>query len=285
MSEDRPSGTALPAGLLPAAKALARGELQVAQPRHAATVMLLRDGRAGVEAYLLRRRDTMAFAAGFFVFPGGSVDPRDGDLPDSAWVGPPPAQWCGPLSADDRLARGLICAAVRETFEESGVLLAGSADAVVEDTSGDDWEADRLALLDRSLSLAEMLRRRGLSLRADLLRAWAHWITPEVEPRRYDTRFFVAALPGRQRTRDVGGEADRVVWMRPQDAIDGQARGEVAMLPPTLFNLAEVAVHRTVGDVLVAGTARDIRPVLPKVLVGDADEIRFLLPHDEGYPG
>jgi len=274
---------ALPPAMIEAARALARGELQVAAPRPAATVVLLRDGAEGIEAYLLRRTRTMAFAAGFFVFPGGSVDPRDLDLPDSAWAGPPPEQWAGPLSADDRLARGLVCAAVRETFEESGVLLAGSPGEVVDDTSGDDWEADRLALLDRSLSLAELLRRRGLALRADLLRAWAHWITPEVEPRRYDTRFFVAALPGQQRTRDVGGEADRVVWMRPQRALDGNARGEVAMLPPTLFNLGELSAYRTVEEVLAAGTSRDIRPVLPKILVGDADDVRFLLPHDEGY--
>jgi hypothetical protein len=107
-----------------------------------------------------------------------------------------------------------VAAAVRETFEESGVLLAGeSPSSVVADVSGDDWEADRLALESRELSFADLLQRRGLVLRTDLLAAWTHWITPEFEPRRFDTRFFVAALPPGQRTRDIFGEADRVAWM------------------------------------------------------------------------
>jgi hypothetical protein len=177
-----------------------------------------------------------------------------------------------------------VCAAVRETFEESGVVLAGpTADEVVADTTGDDWESDRQALLDRSLSFAELLARRGLLLRADLLRPWSHWITPEAEPRRYDTRFFVAALPPGQRTRDVGGEADRVIWMRCDDALDRFERRELGMLPPTAFTLAELASYKSVADVLAAGDARDVKPVLPKIVLGDDEDARILLPHDEGY--
>src|SRR3954451_14199459 len=232
-------------------RAINAGELEPVEPRHASTVVLLRDAgeRAGVEAYLLRRQKTMAFAAGMHVFPGGSVDNRDEALDETSWVGPAPSAWAGLLTADVRLATALVCAAVRETFEESGVLLAGgSADEVVADTSADDWEADRVALLARSLSFAELLDRRRLVLRADLLRPWAHWITPEVEPRRYDTRFFVAALPTGQRTRDVGGEADQVTWARPQDALDAFARGELGMLPPTAFTLGELAAYASVEE-------------------------------------
>jgi 8-oxo-dGTP pyrophosphatase MutT (NUDIX family) len=237
-----------------------------------------------MQAYLLRRTMTMAFAAGMYVFPGGSVDPRDEVLDDAAWVGPPPRAWAGLLSADERLAKALVCAAVRETFEESGVLLAGAGpDEVVADTTGDDWEDDRLALLARDLSFAALLARRGLVLRADLLRPWAHWITPEFEPKRFDTRFFVAALPAGQRTRDVGGEADRVAWVRPADALAASAAGEMGMLPPTAFTLAEVGSYDGVAAVLAAGDARDIRPVLPKVVI-DGDDARLLLPHDAGYP-
>jgi len=267
------------------ARALASGAVPAAEPRNASTVVLLRDGTDGLEAYLLRRQRTMAFAAGMFVFPGGSVDPRDESLSDGAWIGPRPADWASILTADEALAKALVCAAVRETFEESGVLLAGlSADEVVADTTGDDWEADRLALLDRSLSFAGLLDRRELVLRADLLRPWAHWITPEVEPRRYDTRFFVAALPPGQRTRDVGGEADQVTWARPGDALDAFRRGELGMLPPTAFTLGELSAYETVADVLAAGDARDVHPVLPKIVVTDDDEAHLLLPHDEGYP-
>jgi 8-oxo-dGTP pyrophosphatase MutT (NUDIX family) len=279
------SGSGLPPAFFDNARALARGELAPVEPRHASTVVLLRDHANGMQAYLLRRTRTMAFAAGMYVFPGGSVDPRDETLDDSAWVGPAPADWAGLLSADERLAKALVCAAVRETFEESGVLLAGPGpDAVVADTTGDDWEADRLALIDRSLSFAAMLDRRGLVLRADLLRPWAHWITPEFEPKRFDTRFFVAALPAGQRTRDVGGEADRVAWVRPADALAASTAGEMGMLPPTAFTLSEVGAYDDVAAVLVAGDARDIRPVLPKVVI-DGDDARLLLPHDEGYPG
>jgi 8-oxo-dGTP pyrophosphatase MutT (NUDIX family) len=276
-----------PAELVAHVRAINAGELEPPEPRHASTVVLMRDAasRDGVEAYLLRRQKTMAFAAGMYVFPGGAVDPRDEALPGSSWVGPPPDDWARLLTADSRLATALVCAAVRETFEESGVLLAGtSADEVVADITGEDWEADRLALLDRSLSLAEMLDRRGLVLRADLLRPWAHWITPEVEVRRYDTRFFVAALPAGQRTRDVGGEADRVVWMRPRAALDAYEAGEIGLMPPTAFTLMELSAFDRVSDVLISGDARDVRPVLPKIVLTDDDEARILLPHHEGYP-
>ena len=99
---------------------------------------------------------------------------------------------------------------------------------MVGDTTGDDWEADRAALVARELSFAEFLARRGLVLRSDLLGAWARWITPEFEPRRYDTWFFVAALPEGQRTRNASTEADRTVWIRPADAADGLRPGRAA---------------------------------------------------------
>jgi 8-oxo-dGTP pyrophosphatase MutT (NUDIX family) len=209
--------------------------------RDAATVMLLRPGRAGLEVYMLRRQASMAFAAGMSVFPGGSVDARDADE-DVAWAGPDARQWGRVLAAPPDLARALVCAAVRETFEESGVLLAGETpDTVVADPTSDDWERDRNALLDRSLSLAELLARRRLVLRSDLLRSWSRWITPVFEPRRYDTRFFAAALPGGQQTRDVGGEAAAVYWTGPQEALETGRRGEIALLPPTAVTLAELA--------------------------------------------
>src|SRR3954466_3124159 len=246
-------------------RALAAGEATAAEPRHASTVVLLRDRPDGMQAYLLRRTRTMAFAAGMYVFPGGSVDPRDETLSDDAWAGPPPTAWAALLSADEGLTKALVCAAVRETFEESGVLLAGAGpDDVVADTTGDDWETDRAALVDHTLSFAAMLDRRGLVLRADLLRPWAHWITPEVEPKRFDTRFFVAALPTGQRTRDVGGEADHAGWMAPVEAGAQRRRGEMSMLPPTWFTLAEMEEHRDVDAVLAAADRRKIVPLLPR---------------------
>ncbi|MGH3360506.1 MAG: NUDIX hydrolase, partial [Nocardioidaceae bacterium] len=100
------------------------------RPVDAATVVLLRDGADGLEAYFLRRQPTMAFAAGMYVFPGGRVDPRDADA-DVRWVGPPPSAWAARFGCDESLARALVCAAVRETYEESDVLLAGDERDVV----------------------------------------------------------------------------------------------------------------------------------------------------------
>jgi 8-oxo-dGTP pyrophosphatase MutT (NUDIX family) len=232
--------------------------------RDAATVVLLRDTPAGLEAFLLQRVRAMAFAAGMTVFPGGVVDTRDADA-DLGWVGPPASAWSAALSAAPPLARALVCAAVRETFEESGVLLAGpTADAVCT-VDGPQWEADRAALEAGEVSLAALLSRRGLLLRADLLRPWAHWITPAGERRRYDTRFFVAALPSGQSTRDSAGEADAVVWLPPAEALGQAARGERGLLPPTEVTLEEVAGHQTVAEVLAAADRRVITPIEPRL--------------------
>jgi len=234
-------------------------------PRDAATVMLLRPAAAGLEVYMLRRKSSMAFAPGAFVFPGGAVDARDADE-EVAWSGPDPAAWGAILDAAPELARALVCAAVRETFEESGVLLAGpSADSVVADTTGDDWEADRTALLDRSLSLAELLARRRLVLRADLLRPWSRWITPAVQERRFDTRFFAAAMPPGQRTRDVGGEAAAVTWIAPGAALAAGRREEIQLFPPTAVSLVELGAC---GDVATAlAGPRGVAPRIPEVLL------------------
>lgn len=242
-------------------------------PKDAATVVLLRDGDAGLEVYLLRRHPGMAFAAGMSVFPGGTVDPRDFDA--VIWeAGPSPEQWGRAFGCPAATARALVCAAIRETFEEAGVLLAGSSpESVVPDTSDDTWQADLEALVDRTLAFAVFLQRRRLTLRADLLRPWAHWITPEFEPRRYDTRFFLAALPTGQATRDVSSEADSVLWLPPQAAVAAADSGELAMLPPTYVTLRELAEFDTVHAALAAADARVISPVLPAVRIVDGDSV------------
>ena len=251
-----------------------------AVPRHAATIALLREGLDGPEVYLMRRVSSMAFAAGLYVFPGGSVDPRDVDLTDEHWAGPAPQYWADRFGTDEPLARALVAAAVRETFEESGVLLAGPTASTVCDVSDPSWEDDRQALLDRSLSMAGLLERRGLVLRADLLRPWAHWITPEREPRRFDTRFFVAALPAGQVPRDVGGESDMLVWMRPDDALDRSAAGDLAMMPPTIHVTRSLAGAADVDEVLAREQV--IVTVLPRI-VEVQGALTILMPGDPGY--
>ncbi|MCX4963787.1 NUDIX hydrolase [Streptomyces sp. NBC_00654] len=256
-------------------RALAAGELTAATPRRAATVMLLRDragAGGGTVVHMLRRSASMAFAGGAYAYPGGGVDPRDDDRL-IGWAGPSLESWARRLGVGTVTeAQAIVCAAVRETYEEAGVLLAGpAADTVVGDVTGADWEADREALVARELSFAEFLDRRGLVLRSDLLGAWARWITPEFEPRRYDTWFFVAALPDGQRTRNVSTEADRTVWISPGEAADGYDRGELLMMPPTVSTLRTLRPYGTAAEALGAADSQDLAPVLAQArLEGDA---------------
>ncbi|MFD7865746.1 NUDIX hydrolase [Streptomyces sp. NPDC059783] len=267
-------------------RALATGELTPAVPRRAATVMLLRDDTgtagAGPAVHMLRRRASMAFAGGAYAYPGGGVDPRDDDRL-VGWAGPALEVWAERLGvATPAEAQAIVCAAVRETYEEAGVLLAGpTADSVVTDTTGEDWEADRGALVARELSFADFLERRGLVLRSDLLGAWARWITPEFEPRRYDTWFFVAALPAGQRTRNASTEADRTVWIAPGEAADGYDRGELLMMPPTVATLRALRPYATAATALAAAPEQDLTPVLARARFEDGELVLSWPGHDE----
>ena len=266
---DRPA-IRLPAHFAARVRDVLDGTVPPVTPRDAATVMLLRPAAAGLQVYMLRRRPSMAFAPGAYVFPGGSVDASDDDG-EIAWAGPDASEWGRLLDAPAPLARALVCAAVRETFEESGVLLAGPADPgaerVLAAAGDDEWEADRRALLAGSFTLAELLRRRRLVLRSDLLRPWARWITPVTEERRYDTRFFAAALPAGQHARDVGGEADETAWMEPSAALAAAKRREIALMPPTAVTLGEL---RACGDVPAALAARRrITALIPEVYLAN----------------
>jgi 8-oxo-dGTP pyrophosphatase MutT (NUDIX family) len=260
----------LPPQLVDQARAFADGTREPAEPRNAATVVLLRPGHEGPEVYLLRRQTSMAFAAGMCVFPGGGVDPRDFDH-EIAWAGPDARSWAARLGTDEATARALVCAAVRETFEESGVLLAGeSADTVVADTTGEDWEADRAALEARELAFTEFLDRRGLVLRTDLLGVWAAWLTPVFEPRRYRTWFFVADLPEGQLTRDVSTESDQVTWLPAMQAVSDVEAERMLMLPPTYLTCLEVGQYADPAGVLDAARDRSVEMFMPEVEEDDA---------------
>jgi 8-oxo-dGTP pyrophosphatase MutT (NUDIX family) len=262
-------------------RALTDGTLTPVSPKRAATVMLLKDTDTGIAVHMLRRRASMAFAGGAYAYPGGGVDLRDDDR-HVRWAGPTRAWWAERLGVDEAAAQAIVCAAVRETYEEAGVLLAGPAsDSVVGDTTGADWEADRAALVDRELSFAEFLDRRGLVLRSDLLGAWTRWITPEFESRRYDTWFFVAALPKGQRTRNASTEADRTVWIRPKDAAGSYDKGELLMMPPTIATLRQLSPYGSAAEALAAAPERDLTPVLARARI-EGEQIVLSWPgHDE----
>lgn len=244
-------------------------------PRPAATVLLVRDdpqppaGRAPLQVFLQRRVAGMVFAGGMTVFPGGGVDPAD-HLETAAWTGPPPAAWAARLGHDEELAAALVRAAVRETFEECGVLLAGP---------GAVPAGARADLVAHRVTLADVLDDAGLALRADLLRAWSRWITPEGPPKRYDTTFLVAMVPEGQVADAHTTEAVEAAWWHPAAALEQAERGAITLMAPTRRTLEEIAAYPTCRDVLVAADARTITPVTPQV---QADG-RVVLPDDPGY--
>lgn len=276
----------VPAPLLERARAWLAAQAAGVSPepvaaRPASTVMLVRDPataeeavgglEAAPEVFMIRRVPTMEFAPNMWVFPGGGVDARDAD-PALPWAGPNPKEWARALVAvDEAQARELVIAAAREVFEECGVLLAGPDErTVVADVSGTEWEAERQSLLSREQSFAQLLKKRGLVLRTDLLRARAHWITPVFEPRRFDTRFFAALLPEGQVPDDATSEADTAAWVIAADLLAELEAGTAMMFPPTKVCLEQVRTATSARDFLDRGPAvRVIMPTLTRLSDGE----------------
>jgi 8-oxo-dGTP pyrophosphatase MutT (NUDIX family) len=239
-------------------------------PRPAATVVVLRDGSAGLEVYLQRRTRTMGYAAGLWVFPGGRVDPADQDpAVDAAWAGPGPEAWARRLGLPADQARGAVVAACRECLEEAGILLAEREPAA------DALAAARQELLAGRQRLAGVLGRLGVRLDTSRLSYWGWWVTPEAEPRRYDTRFFVAALPDGADATLHDLEAERERWF----PLTGTAPDPLRMLPPTFCTLRELAAFGSVAEVLAAAAGRTVERILP-VHVDDV----VVLPTGERIP-
>ena len=224
--------------------------------RDAATVVLLRDGATGLETWLLTRVRQMVFAPGVTVFPGGRTEPDDADVPWSDELAP---ALVARLGGDPTLARTLVAAAVRETFEETSVLLTQPVGRLDEDRA--DLEAGRVRF-------GELLRAHDLTVDASAVHPWSRWITPAGEVRRYDTRFFVAALPNGAEAADVTSEATGAGWWRPDDALAGHERGAHTLLPPTRTTMTDMSAYDTVADVLAASSTRSLDPVEPQLRRG-----------------
>ena len=240
--------------------------------RDASTVVLLRDGADGPEAWLLTRVREMVFAAGMTVFPGGRVDEADGSLPTS---GGDFAGLAARLQCDETTARALVGAAVRETFEETGVLLT----APVADLSAARADVER-----GLVSFGDLLRANGLAVDAGALQPWGRWVTPVGEVRRYDTRFFVAALPEAATAQDVTAESSEASWVGVAAAIEQAQRGERKMLPPTIMTLASLLPFGSVAEVLAAAEARDVDAVRPEIRLGEDGSVAVELPDGTTLP-
>lgn len=238
------------------------------KPRDSATVVLTRDGDEGLEIYLMRRQSSMSFAPGMCVFPGGSLHASDTDA-SIEWSGPDTEQWAAAFGTTPELARGLVVAAVRELFEETGVLLAGAGvDTVCQELDDADIQSARRVLDADKLTFAQFLSERKYCVRSDLLFPWSRWITPEFEPKRFDTRFFVAALPEGQEVGELSIEASEGDWYTLPGVFDALDDGSLRMLPPTEATCRSLAGMST-ADFASASDARSLDPVMPTLVTID----------------
>jgi 8-oxo-dGTP pyrophosphatase MutT (NUDIX family) len=257
------------------------------EPRPAATVMLVRDTGGGMEVFMVRRTLNADFVGGAYVFPGGSVDPADRDPGIEDWsTGRSDAEASSALDVDEG-GLALWVAAVRECFEEAGVLLADRADGRQLDLKDPD-EAARFADHRRAVaagerSMIEVCRQEAVRLALGDIHYFSHWITPEGSHRRFDTRFFVARAPSGQEPLHDGGELIDQTWIRPADALDRHRRGEFDLILPTIRNLQALARFKLADDLIEAARARTDVPTMMPRLVRDGGGVRILLPGDPGY--
>ena len=240
--------------------------------------MLVRDGAAGLEVFMQRRNLRATFVAGAYVFPGGALDPLDRD--------PTIEPWCDGIGATEANARmgvesgglGYWVAAIRECFEEAGVLLA--IDAAGDLVSFDDpataarFEQYRLDVTASTMSLVDVCRAEGLRLATRSMHYFSHWITPIGPPRRFDTRFFLCGAPGSQVGTHDDGETIASTWIRPNDALDACRRGELDMILPTIKNLESLARFPTAVE-LIAAAAQigDIPTIIPSLPIATTDTV------------
>ncbi|MSQ70121.1 MAG: MBL fold metallo-hydrolase [Betaproteobacteria bacterium] len=256
-------------------------------PRPAATLILARDTDAGIEVFLLRRTHLAAFAGGNYVFPGGALDPSDHH-----------DHWSGHSeSMDDAAASRLLSleqgglaywvAAVRECFEEAGLLLAcderGELLAIGDTSAASDFASLRAQLLAGSLSFAELCEARNLRLALDRVAYFSHWITGQGRPRRFDARFFVAVAPPLQTGSHDANETVDHVWIRPAEALERHRGGTLTLMFPTIKTLEALAKFDATEALMQhARTPRAIAPTMPRPATGRAER-RMLIPGDYAY--
>jgi 8-oxo-dGTP pyrophosphatase MutT (NUDIX family) len=246
--------------------------------------VLLRD-RGTPEVFLVKRHDSVAFMGGAHVFPGGSIDSTDHlDDPELICDGVASATARrADVTADAAIA--FHVAAVRELFEEAGVLLARRDGAMVSLDIGSDphWQGYRRQLAAGVLTMPALAARESLRLALDALACFAHWVTPEIETRRFDTRFFAAVAPEHQQATHDDAETTHGEWMSAADAIARCHRGEIMLPPPTWTTLRQVERFASVADVMAWARTCSVPRVQPGFI--ERDETRIaVLPGDPECP-
>ena len=255
-------------------------------PVPAATLVLLRDRPAGAfEVLLIRRHTNSKFAAGDFVFPGGKIETSDGPDDGAAWcrsLDPAAAARRLNLASAPSAALGHWVGVIRETFEEVGILLAYAPDGRPVRLDASRYADYRRACQADQRAFWDMVRAERLTLATDGLVYFAHWITPEIQPLRFDTRFFAAAMPDGQEAVADDREITEVRWLAPREAIDANARGQLSLRNPTIRNLELFDGAPTSAAALERLNGREIRTILPRVIM-EGDKRRILMPGEPGY--
>jgi 8-oxo-dGTP pyrophosphatase MutT (NUDIX family) len=243
--------------------------------RLAATAVILRDSSEGIEAFMVVRHRAIEFASGALVFPGGKVDAQDAD---AAWAELAPAR----LSSGQRALR---VAAAREAFEEAGLVLARRPGSQTLLPALDALRLDRYRkpLIRGETTFYALLRREGLTLASELMIPFAHWITPEGAPKRFDTHFFLVAAPVGQLGAHDGSESVEGLWITPRQALQDAAAGRRTLVFATELNLKKLARHATVAEAVAATAATPIVTVMPKVIARTATTRTLQIPAAAGY--
>jgi 8-oxo-dGTP pyrophosphatase MutT (NUDIX family) len=253
--------------------------------REAASVILARDAEGGFEVLLLQRHPNSRFAPGAFAFPGGRVEPPDAG-PDvegrCRGLGRREAARQLPDVVPEERAVGFWVAALREAFEEAGILLAYGPDGRPVSTASLGGDA-RARCRENSATFGRLLAELDMVLATDRVAYWAHWITPEERPIRYDTRFFVAAAWPDQVAEPDGLEMVAARWVRPADALARHRARELVLPLPTQGILASLSDHSDVDALMAAAHGREVRPVRPRIIRDASGAERILLPQDPGW--
>ena len=243
----------------------------------AATIMLVRNGPEGLEVFMVVRHHQIDFASGALVFPGGKVDPRDTHESVRGRVD-------GAMGLDD-FEFAMRVAAIREAYEECGVLLARAegSDALIDAARLAALEPHRDALNKGEIGIGDMLAGERLRLAADLLTPFAHWITPNMMPKRFDTRFYVAMAPEDHLAVHDGSESVDSVWIRPADAVREAEEGKRTIIFPTRVNIQKLGRHADVADAIETARGARIVTVLPQVTKNDAGAPVLRIPAEADY--